>query len=37
MTRSVTWESAMFDLIYILGGAAFFALCWVFTKACDKL
>jgi len=27
----------MLDLAYILIAALFFAGCWVFTKACDRL
>jgi len=27
----------MLDLAYILIALAFFLLCWLFTKACDRL
>jgi len=27
----------MWDVIYILIGTLFFAGCWAFTKACEKL
>jgi hypothetical protein len=32
----VTGE-AMLDLFYIAIATAFFAACWAFTKACDRL
>jgi hypothetical protein len=27
----------MLDLFYVAVGCAFLLVCWVFTKACDKL
>jgi len=27
----------MLDIFYVLIGILFFALCWAFTKACDRL
>jgi len=27
----------LLDILYILLGLAFFAVCWLFTKACDHL
>jgi hypothetical protein len=27
----------LLDIFYVLIGLAFFALCWLFTKACDHL
>jgi uncharacterized membrane protein YuzA (DUF378 family) len=27
----------LLDIFYILIGLAFFAVCWLFTKACDHL
>ncbi len=27
----------MLDLVYVLIALAFFLLCWLFTKACDRL
>jgi len=27
----------MLDLFYVAVGCAFLVVCWVFTKACDKL
>ena len=30
-------DSPMFDLLYVGTALLFFALCWAFTKACEKL
>ena len=30
-------ESGMQDLLYVAGGVLCFALCWSFTKVCDRL
>jgi len=27
----------LLDILYILVGLAFFGVCWLFTKACDRL
>jgi len=27
----------LLDLFYVVVGLAFFAVCWLFTKACDHL
>ena len=46
MTSLGTWfysedgldcEVPMIDILYILTAVVFFALCWAFTKACDRL
>ena len=30
-------DAMWLDILYVLIGLAFFAVCWLFTKACDHL